>query len=90
MNRFGQVSLADRLAADPEISNTKEGNLVTSFPIAVNPHGSPDGEDSDCYVCTAYGRVAEDSRRLLRKGTSVWVEGTLTGRQIETRRGFRR
>jgi len=92
MNRFAKVALTNRLATDPIIQKTQDGLLMSSFPIAVDQHTEPKGDDacSDVYVCIGYGRLAEETRKLLRKGTVVWLEGTLSGPSSDRTHGFRR
>ncbi len=90
-----KVFIIGRLGADPVMRFTQDGTMVASFSVAVSerPRRSQDpsqagGPDTNEEVTTwfrvsAWRRQAEIVRDYLKKGTSVFVSGTLTHRQYQ-------
>ncbi|MBQ7322575.1 MAG: single-stranded DNA-binding protein [Clostridia bacterium] len=75
--------LGGRLTADPELKQTQSGIPVASFSIAVNRRfGSRDGNQpqADFFNVTAWRATAEFVSRYFKKGSSIFVVGTIQNR----------
>ena len=80
---FNRVMLGGRLTADPELKQTQSGIPVASFSIAVNRRfGSKDGNQpqADFFNVTAWRATAEFVSRYFKKGSSIFVVGTIQNR----------
>lgn len=82
MSNFNKVLLMGNLTRDPQLSYTPNQTAVVDFGLAVNRKWtSRDGEKKDetCFVdCRAFGKLAENINKYLRKGRPLFVEGRLT------------
>ena len=80
---FNKVMLGGRLTADPELKQTQSGIPVASFSIAVNRRfGAKDGNQpqADFFNVTAWRATAEFVSRYFKKGSSIFVVGTIQNR----------
>ena len=80
---FNKVMLGGRLTADPELKQTQSGIPVASFSIAVNRRfGAKDGSQpqADFFNVTAWRATAEFVSRYFKKGSSIFVVGTIQNR----------
>lgn len=75
------VQLMGRLTSDPELRHISSGTAVTELRMAVNKTWSnKDGDKKEevLYVDVTYwGKTAEIVCQYLRKGSSVYVQGSL-------------
>jgi len=83
---FNKVIVGGRLTADPELRQTSNGIVVTSFSIAVNrrPSRTADGQtqqQTDFLNATAWRQNAEFITRFFKKGSSICVVGSLQTRK---------
>jgi len=82
MAGFNKVLLLGNLTRDPQLSYTPNQTAVVDFGLATNrkwtgPDGSP--REETCFVdCRAFGRMAENINKFMRKGRLIFVEGRLT------------
>jgi single-strand DNA-binding protein len=72
---FNKIILGGRLTADPELKQTTNAVLVTSFTIAVNRKGAQG--QTDFIDCVAWRGAAEIISKYFRKGSSILVTGSL-------------
>ena len=82
---FNKVILGGRLTADPELKTTTNGNIVTSFSIAVNRRYTKTAEgqgnqQSDFISCVAWRNQAEFISKYFKKGSSICITGSLQTR----------
>lgn len=86
---INKVILVGNLGQDPRVSNTQSGAKVVSFSVATTDtwRDKASGERKDR---TEWHRVvifnsglAETAERFLRKGSKVYLEGTLQTREYE-------
>lgn len=80
---FNKVILGGRLTADPELKTTTNGNMVTTFSIAVNRRNQKNAEGqstSDFFNVTAWRNQAEFISKYFKKGSSICITGTLQNR----------
>lgn len=90
---FNRVMLGGRLTADPELKQTQSGIPVASFSIAVNRRfGSKDGNQpqADFFNVTAWRTQAEFVSRYFKKGSSIFVVGTIQNRSWTDQQGQKR
>lgn len=71
---YNKVVLVGRLTRDPETKQTLDGNLISTFTLAVNR--SNNGE-ADFIRIVAFRKLAELVHNYLQKGRMVLVEGKL-------------
>lgn len=81
MASFNKVFLMGNLTRDPELRQLASGQAVCTLRLAVSrPYRTASGESREdtLYVdVVAWGRQAETSNTYLRKGSSVFIEGSL-------------
>jgi single-strand DNA-binding protein len=80
-----QVALVGRVTKDPILRRLSEGRLQTSFILAVNrKFKNQNGEvDADFILCTAWGKVAENTAKHCGKGSLIGVGGRIQSRTYE-------
>lgn len=89
---FNKVMLGGRLTADPELKQTQSGIPVASFSIAVNRRfGAKDGgqPQADFFNVTAWRATAEFVSRYFKKGSSIFVVGTIQNRSWTDPQGMK-
>ena len=86
------VVLIGRLVRDPEFKYTQNGNVVTTFTLAVDrPFKNQNGEkETDFIPIVTWNKLAENCDKHLGKGRLVAVEGRLQIRNYETQDGQKR
>ncbi len=79
---FNKVMIGGRLTADPESKQTSTGVSVTSFSVAVNRRYSKDASQQqvDFFNVTAWRATAEFVCKYFKKGSSIFIIGTLQNR----------
>ena len=90
---FNKVMLGGRLTADPELKQTQNGNQVASFSIAVNRRfRSNDNQQpsTDFFNVTAWRALAEHVTRYFKKGSSIFIIGTVQNRTWTDPQGNKR
>ena len=89
---FNKVMLGGRLTADPELKTTQNNIPVVSFSIAVNRrYNSKDTQpQADFFNVTAWRSTAEIVSRYFRKGSSIFVVGTIQNRSWTDQQGVKR
>ncbi len=82
MANFNKVLLMGNLTRDPQLSYLPSQTAVVEFGIAVNRKWTgQDGSDREevCFVdCRAFGKMAENINKYLKKGRPLFVEGRLS------------
>ena len=69
--------LTGRIVRDLELRNTKNGNSVCEFTLAVNRPVVRDGErQTDFINCVVYGKQADNLSKYQQKGNLIAVEGS--------------
>ena len=90
---FNKVILGGRLTADPELKQTPNGVPVVSFSIAVNRnYRSKDAQQqqADFFNVTAWRATAEFVSRYFRKGSSIFIIGSIQNRTWTDQQGIKR
>ena len=86
---INKVILIGNLGADPETRYTQGGSPVTNFRIATSEgwkdkQSGENRERTEWHSCVTFGRLAEIAGEFLRKGSKVYVEGSLRTSSWET------
>jgi single-strand DNA-binding protein len=90
---LNKVMLGGRLTADPELKQTQNGTQVASFSIAVNRRfrsGDNQQTATDFFNVTAWRALAEHVARYYRKGSSIFVVGSIQNRTWTDQQGVKR
>lgn len=83
MAGIAKAFVQGNLTADPEMRETKTGNNVCSFGVAVNYHYYDKEADNTVeqvsyFDIAVFGRQAENCKKYLHKGDEVTVDGRLS------------
>lgn len=88
---INKVILVGNLGQDPELRYTPSGTAVCNMRLATNEvYRDPEGnlvERTEWHNLVAWGRLAEICNQYLRKGSKIYVEGSLQTRSWEDRDG---
>ena len=87
---LNKVTLIGNLGDVPQEKSTKSNVNFVTFSLATNEYWVKDGEKkqrTDWHSLTAWGKVAEDCVKYLKKGSLVHVEGSLRNREWEDKNG---
>lgn len=89
---LNRVTIAGRMARDPELRHTNTGTAVTSFTLAVDrDFKDQSGERlTDWIDCVAWKGTAEFVARYFQKGTLSIVDGRLQVRDWTDNNGNKR
>lgn len=78
---INRVVIGGNLTRDGELRDTRNGNKVLSFRIAINekvPDGNGNWVDAPVFInCAVFGQRAEKLAPYLTKGTKVTLDGKL-------------
>ncbi len=89
-----KVILIGRLGRDPEMRFTPAGKAVTNFTMATSEFWTDQSgerqERTEWHRIVTWGKLAENSAKLLTKGKQCYVEGRLQTREWEDRDGNKR
>lgn len=82
---FNKVILIGRLTKDTESRKTTNGNINTTFTLAVNRnYKTKEGEQEADYIgCSAWNKLADTISKYCIKGMLVAVEGRIQIRNYE-------
>ncbi len=90
---LNRMTVIGNLGGDPEMRYTPNGRPVTSFSIATTNRYTVEGEqreETQWFRVSTWNRTAEVCNQYLSKGSKVYVEGRLQGRQWEGQDGVQR
>ena len=90
---MNKIILVGNLVADPELRTTPNGNTVCDFRMAVRRRRGgpfPDGQDSDFFRVSVWGKQGESCAKYLAKGRKVFVSGALSVRTYQANDGSTR
>lgn len=90
-----KVILLGNVGGDPELRYTPSGAGVANFSIATNESWTDKNsgerqERTEWHRIVAWGRLAEICNQYLRKGSKVYIEGSIQTRSWEGQDGQRR
>lgn len=91
---WNEVMIAGRLTHDPDIRETKNGDLVANLSIAVNRQWQNrlgERQEQTAFIrVTAWSYYAGVVKERCKKGTNVFIKGYLTTENWETSAGEKR
>ena len=89
---LNHITIAGRLARDPELRRTGTGVAVTSFTLAVDRDYAPDGQEkeTDWIDCVAWRNTGEFVAKHFAKGRMAIVSGRLQIRSWTDKEGNKR
>lgn len=94
MASLNKVMLIGRLGSDPDVRYTPSGTSVAKFNLATSEnYTDKDGqrqEKTEWHRITVWGRQAENSGQYLKKGSQVYLEGSLRTNEWEDKDGNKR
>jgi single-strand DNA-binding protein len=90
-----KVILVGNLGKDPELRSTPQGKSVCSFSIATSESyldkvSNEWKENTDWHNIVLWERLADSAARSLKKGSKVYIEGSLKHRSYEGKDGVTR
>ena len=85
---INKVILIGNLGNDPDTRYLTDGSAVTNISLATSEtwkdrNTGEQNERTEWHRCSAFGRLAEIMGEYLRKGSKVYIEGSLYTRQYE-------
>lgn len=94
MSGVNKVILLGRLGQDPELRQLGSGKSISTFTLATSENWlDRDGnkqESTEWHSIEVWGKLADLVVHRLRKGSQVYVEGSLKTKQWEDQQGMRR
>ena len=84
MSSVNKTLLLGRLGADPEMRAMPDGTAVCNFTLATSTVSAKSGERkeyTEWHKCCAFNKAAEVAGEYLKKGSQVFVEGSLRTRK---------
>lgn len=93
-NLRNSVQLIGNLGGDPEVKKLENGSVVAKLSLATNDvYKNKKGEkvtSTEWHKIIAWGKLAENMEKLLKKGNEVIVHGKLTHSSYEDKEGITR
>src|SRR5437764_10195966 len=89
MVSFNQVTFAGNVGRESELQQTDNGNTYARFSLAVDSSFTKD-EPPMWLTVTAWGKLAEQVSKLVKKGSLVLVSGRLAVRSYSDKEGKER
>lgn len=88
---LNEVVLCGRLTADVELKQTASGTPVCSFSLAINRRVARDKpQEADFIDCVAWRGTAEFIAKYFKKGSSLYIAGSLQKRYWSDNNGQKR
>jgi single-strand DNA-binding protein len=91
---INKVTLLGRLGADPEIKYTQSGQAVSTLNVATNHNWKDDSgvwqTKTDWHRVVVWGKLAETCHEYMKKGSKLYLEGSLQTRQYDDKDGQKR
>lgn len=93
MNSLNKAQIIGNITRDPELRQTKNGQSVCTLGVATNRRWKDSSgefrEEAEFHNVVCWGKLAEISEQLLKKGTKVFFEGRLQTRNWEDEAGIK-
>lgn len=77
-----KVTLIGNLGSDPDTRETKSGDAVVNFRMATSWRGSGE-EVTTWHNVVAFGKLAANVGKFMKKGSKVYVDGRISERTYE-------
>lgn len=94
MSSLNKAMIIGNLGSDPEVRYTQSNTAVANFSVATqNKYKDKNGQlqtDTEWHRIVAWGRTAEIAQEYLRKGSRVYIEGSMATKEWEDKEGVKR
>lgn len=95
MASLNKATIIGNLGRDPEVRFTADGKPIANFSIATTDKWKDKStgeqkEATEWHRCVAYDRLAEIVQQYVKKGSSIYVEGSLKTRKWSDKDGIER
>ena len=91
MSSLNRVTIIGNLGRDPEVRTTQAGDKVANLSVAVTERWKDKAgakqERTEWLKCVAFGNLAGIIEQYLRKGSKVYLEGSLQTRKWQDKDG---
>jgi len=91
---LNKVMLIGNLGKDPEFRTLENGSSTISFPLATSDsYKDKEGqkiETTEWHNVVAWRAVADNMKKMLKKGSSIYIEGKIKSRSWETKENEKR
>jgi len=90
---YNKIIAIGNVGRDPETKTLPSGDTVTDFSVATSERRTVNGQSQETttwFRISAFGKLGETCAQFLRKGSYVYVEGTLSQRDWTDREGANR
>ena len=77
------ISFAGNVGNDPDLKYAQSGTAILGFSVATRSYDKQAGEQTTWLRCSLFGKRAESMGAHLKKGSSVFVRGSLRVREYE-------
>ena len=81
---MNKVEMSGRLVKDVEVLKSKSGNEYAKFSLAVK---RKQGEETDFFNCTAFGKQVEALEKYTEKGNRIIVCGSIQNDKYTDKEG---
>lgn len=95
MSSVNRVIIVGRLGQDPEVRQFQNGGSVTNISVATSERWTDKNtgeqkEQTEWHRVSLFNRLGETASRYLRKGSMVYIEGSLNTRKYTDQQGIER
>jgi len=95
MSSVNKVILVGHLGRDPEVRTTQDGTMVVSFSIATSEkykdkQSNEYKQTTEWHNISVFGKAAEFCDKYLKKGSLVYVEGSIRSNKWTDKDGIQR
>ena len=90
MSSVNRVILLGNIGKDPEVRETKAGNIVNLTMATSEKYTDKSGqkqENTEWHNLVVFGKLADVVAKYVKKGDKLYVEGSITTRKWEDKEG---
>ena len=90
MSSVNRVILLGNIGKDPEVRETKAGNIVNLTMATSEKYTDKSGqkqENTEWHNLVVFGKLADVVSKYVKKGDKLYVEGSITTRKWEDKEG---
>jgi single-strand DNA-binding protein len=90
MSTVNKALLLGRLGKDPEVRTGSDGTMVANFSLATSSYGKDKKEYTEWHNVVAFNKAAEVVQNYCKKGSQVFIEGSITTNKWTDKEGMER
>jgi single-strand DNA-binding protein len=94
MASLNKVMIIGHLGADPDVRYSQNNTAIATLSVATNERYKDQNgdwqESTEWHRIVAFGRVAEICQEYLKKGSKIYIEGSLQTRSWEDKDGVKK